>query len=320
MANDDVSLARLDNNNWFLKGESSEAITLWAYNILQASYMVRANNLNELDNYLDPNILIPLKSFTSLKFPKYHFVMQALGAEHGLIPHNRKFYFNVFQNVFEPVYYDGNVLGKSDLAITMERFGFSQQIIMHAYNNELNVENYSSYVISEEIKRKSKNFFNKRTNLSVKESSILFERYWRIFISRNNTLKKLIGEKRTLEKYEESKDYQLEVFLKRASKNSLIEVLGLELKKNRDQTFSLSLSDGQFQSINAEELAEILSKNSFNGTRTTLLNVDVDRSAKSPKFRWKIIFSSGINLILMKKSHNFEGQKRPLIGFFKTYI
>ena len=37
-----------------LKGESSEAITLWAYNI-PASYMVRANNLNELDNYLDPN-------------------------------------------------------------------------------------------------------------------------------------------------------------------------------------------------------------------------------------------------------------------------
>ena len=86
------------------------------------------------------------------------------------------------------------------------------------------------HMLSVKIKRKSKNFFNKRTNLSVKESSILFERYWRIFISRNNTLKKLIGEKRTLEKYEESKDYQLEVFLKRASKNSLIEVLGLELK------------------------------------------------------------------------------------------
>ena len=49
------------------------------------------------------------------------------------------------------------------------------------------------HVLSVKKLRENLKTFNKRTNLSVKESSILFERYWRIHFE-EQTLKKLIGE------------------------------------------------------------------------------------------------------------------------------
>ena len=37
----------------------------------------------------------------------YDFLLLAMNGEHGLRPHNRKFYFNSLKDIFEPVYYDG---------------------------------------------------------------------------------------------------------------------------------------------------------------------------------------------------------------------
>ena len=34
--------------------------------------------------------------------------MLIMNGQHTLRPHNRKFYFNSFQNLLEPIYYDGN--------------------------------------------------------------------------------------------------------------------------------------------------------------------------------------------------------------------
>ena len=30
-----------------------------------------------------------------------------MNGQHALAPHNRKFYYNVYSNYFEPIYYDG---------------------------------------------------------------------------------------------------------------------------------------------------------------------------------------------------------------------
>ena len=32
----------------------------------------------------------------------------ALGGTHALRPHNRNYYFNTLEDIFEPIYYDGN--------------------------------------------------------------------------------------------------------------------------------------------------------------------------------------------------------------------
>ena len=42
-------------------------------------------------------------------FIKYHALLLAMNGIHGLRPHNRKFYYNVFNRDFEPIYYDGDL-------------------------------------------------------------------------------------------------------------------------------------------------------------------------------------------------------------------
>ena len=89
-----ISLSRLENTSWFLKGANSQKVTLRASNALQEAYILRGNNPGEMWGYsIDPNLFLPSQSTPTLTFPKFHFVSQALAAEHGLTFHNRKFYF-----------------------------------------------------------------------------------------------------------------------------------------------------------------------------------------------------------------------------------
>ena len=36
--------------------------------------------------------------------------MYAVGARHGMSPHNRKFHWNSLEEYFDPVYYDGDIV------------------------------------------------------------------------------------------------------------------------------------------------------------------------------------------------------------------
>ena len=42
------------------------------------------------------------------KLSKYRALLISMGAYHGLINHNRKFYFDAVNNTLLPIYYDGN--------------------------------------------------------------------------------------------------------------------------------------------------------------------------------------------------------------------
>ena len=99
---DDISLTRQTNPNWYLKGLNSARISINAYKKLQKSYLVRQDYISRLRYLIQPN-----KIHKNI-FDSFHFSLLALNASHGLAFHNRHFYFNVFLNEFEPVYYDGN--------------------------------------------------------------------------------------------------------------------------------------------------------------------------------------------------------------------
>ena len=102
---ENISLSRLVNKNWFLKGNNSRYITLKSYLLLQNSYIEYTNLLNGEGNkyYLFPNNNI------DHKFNEFHFLMASMNGLHGLRPHNRKYFFNTLENRFEPIYYDGNL-------------------------------------------------------------------------------------------------------------------------------------------------------------------------------------------------------------------
>ena len=106
---ENISLSRLTNFKWFLKGENSEKIVLKSFKQLQRSYLNYSNN--HPNSYL---LMLPNNKNNKF-FQDYYFIMTAMNGSHALRPHNRKFYYNSFTDKFEPIYYDGDLILDSSL-------------------------------------------------------------------------------------------------------------------------------------------------------------------------------------------------------------
>ncbi len=102
-----ISLSKMTNSNWANASYESSKISLSAFSILQNTYMAFAAKAPENNYALDWSLLSNGNDMALSKWAKYEILLFAAQASHGLIPHNRKFYFNSFYSAFEPVYYDG---------------------------------------------------------------------------------------------------------------------------------------------------------------------------------------------------------------------
>ena len=133
---ENLSLSRLVNYKWFLKGESSQAITLSALSKLQKAYLERLS-LSDATYYLNPN------SSKNDIFADYRFLLLAMNGVHALRPHNMKFYYNSFENKFEPIYYDGDI----DM-----NYWNNKEILIFNFE-KINFENdyeYKNFILNEE--------------------------------------------------------------------------------------------------------------------------------------------------------------------------
>jgi hypothetical protein len=316
LLNDDVSLSRLENKNWFLKGASSQEITLRAFSVLQSAYIIRGNNTAQFGDYIDPNTLMSFAANQNLSFPRFHFVIQALNAEHALISHNRKFYYNFFNSSFEPIYYDGEVFsGSKKFLFNTIRRPFEPNILSNAYN-KLDVKLYGDLIVSDQIKKKSRNYFVKRSGLNHNDASQKFKKYWKIFSTRTKNLqneaqKAYSSGNVNISQFSAS-DYltQLDIFLTRAANNPSIEALGLELSKKPDNTYFLELQNQQRTDISTEELANILAKNNLRGTRTTLLvynqNNKTQKTIMHKFLDGEIIASSNLKVFIDRNNNTLK--------------
>ena len=289
LSNDDISLARLENKNYFLKGSSSEAMTLRAFKNLQAEYIKAANNSSSI--VIDPNSMLDFTFLQNVEFQKYHFVMQALDAEHGLMPHNRKFYFNAFENSFEPIYYDGDVF--KNVFFTSPRF--NKSFVKHAYK-DLNINEFTSNVLSERFKRNASLFFFNRAKLPPNNSEDLFNQYWEQFIYRVDALSDKISDERLFNKVYEDINSEIASFADRTINHPMIEDLFIDLEKISTSKYLLQTKYKE-RIFSSEEIAIILSKNSINGVRSTLLGFDSDQEKSKLK---KLSFGEG-QIIAMKE-------------------
>ena len=103
----DISLSKMTNMQWANSSHESASISLSAFSKLQHVYMDFAET-GLANNYaLDWKSLSNGNDLLLSKWAKYEILLFAAQASHGLIPHNRKFYFNSFYSAFEPIYYDG---------------------------------------------------------------------------------------------------------------------------------------------------------------------------------------------------------------------
>ena len=89
------------NEKWFTKGINNQKITLNAFQRLQESY------LDHIEFYSKTKTIIYPNSNKNHIFTNYHLLIEAMNGSHALNLHNRKFYYNSFEDLFEPIYYDG---------------------------------------------------------------------------------------------------------------------------------------------------------------------------------------------------------------------
>jgi len=140
------SLSRLINYKWFLGGESSQSIVLSALTKLQDSYLERFSLL-ENHYYINPNYS------KNDSFADYRFYLISMNGIHALAPHNMKFYFNSFENKFEPIYYDGNIDIINSNKEGILNYNLGKIIFDNEYqypkNNLKDEINFSNYIKSE---------------------------------------------------------------------------------------------------------------------------------------------------------------------------
>ena len=103
-----LALSIMVNDNWFMKGNSSQKISLYAYSQLQSKYLSYTASLENQSQDTWGVILDPNQNGSNI-FDKFHFSLLAMNGTHGLRPHNRKYYFNPIISEFVPIYYDGDV-------------------------------------------------------------------------------------------------------------------------------------------------------------------------------------------------------------------
>ena len=99
---ENISLSKVVNRKWFLKGKNSQFITLHALHKMQNAYLEYIKNIGN-QYFINPN------NKKNDNFSDFNFLILSMRGEHGLRPHNRKYYFNSFESKFEPIYYDGDI-------------------------------------------------------------------------------------------------------------------------------------------------------------------------------------------------------------------
>jgi hypothetical protein len=110
VAFDRFGLARIINNEWAEKGYTSLNISKTALTQLNKAYLEYLSgkhiytNLN--DRFLNLNTLSNENSID--KDREFKAILVAIGASHGLRPHNRSFYYDPIYRHFSPIYYDGD--------------------------------------------------------------------------------------------------------------------------------------------------------------------------------------------------------------------
>jgi len=110
-----VMLSKLTNANLINRGKVHKDISLNAINKLNLIYLYWSNRFqDEKNNYfffdydLDNTLLSFFDPKKIVELDTYSLFLQSTNSQHALSASNRKFYWNSFENYFEPILYDAN--------------------------------------------------------------------------------------------------------------------------------------------------------------------------------------------------------------------
>ena len=104
---ENLSLAKITNDNWASSNLVSAQIALNSFSILQKVYMTYGRDY--FNNYvLDWRLLAQNNEQLIQEWAMFEILLFATNSTHALRPHNRKFYYNSLKGGMEPIYFDGN--------------------------------------------------------------------------------------------------------------------------------------------------------------------------------------------------------------------
>ena len=252
-----LSLSRLINWKWFLKGESSQMITLNSYTDLQNSYLPK---LRLEGDVISPNFK------KNNHFKDFYFLMSTMNGYHALRPHNRKFYFNSLQNTFEPIYYDGNFQLEKEINLSNEKLNFSNALSNQYYSPHLEIlqdkifqknikEQFKARVINFDIKKS--NFFENSIANIIKNSNLLI-----------NYLNSMGDNYLALPNVQRSR-----FLYKDLMKNKELDQKIIKAYKIIEDKIEILLDDNTKENLSLYDFSRILSKNSYKNKRYIFLPV-----------------------------------------------
>ena len=296
---EDVSLSRLTNYKWCLKGNNSEYIVLRSFNLLQEAYL---NYINEFPN---TKLSIFPNSRSDKIFKDYYFILTAMNGWHALRPHNRKFYFNSFIEKFEPIYYDGmfnlnkplwtNFVNK-DFDMFDKNYSFQKSSLLNNVDFQKKILNsFKERIIV--FDNKSEQFFLESIQNIIKNINILEER---IKINNKTIIKNISKDKLILNYISKIDNYNI-------NQNNII-----RLKKNK-KLYTAYFNNNDTIQLNSTDISDILRNNNLQDSKSryVILNSDLIDETKdisetifdyNNSIEGKIVYSNGTILNENKKN------------------
>jgi hypothetical protein len=288
---ENVSLAKLVNDNWPSKGDNSFIITLNAYQEIQRAYLQYANsNLSDADTFR----LIELNDNTTRDFKNYALLLLAMNGSHGLRPHNRKFYFNAIEKKFEPIYYDG------DLSLLTKFTKFSDndeefKAFLSLFTPNEILKLYNKLSSEKDIARLQDLFLLRAGNtpssrLFFKTSLNQITENLNIFLARNKKIERIDV------KLDNRPLMHNQNFIERLKKNnldvSLIELIAFKEHESHVWRYNSLEPDRYKENISNEDLISVMSKTMLEKNHAVLLP-NLNSSALATEFLYNQSFLDG---------------------------
>ena len=312
-----VMLSKLTNANFISRGETHKKISLNALNKLNLIYLYWSNRFQDEKNnfyffdYDLDNVLLSLfDSEKTTKLDIYNLLLQATNSHHALGATNRKFYWNLIENYFEPILYDANASIDSDFSTTttqLVRFPISKNFMKSFEILETKLNNIDINELNTKINRFGLDLSNNELRNKITK-----------IIQNLNNIKDYYKENSVKEAVEHNKfkpiDNILNIFFKNLNE---IDPSAFLIKHNNEKLLrcEMYLENCKFYNILEEDLIDLLEGElKIDNVNYQYVGKDIDLNSLNSKINekfiiykdLKIFYEEGINIGISEEKNTIR--------------
>jgi len=298
-----LSLARMINQKWFIRGESSQIISLKAFDQLQNAYLNYSQEIKKRKKvFIFPNNKI------NYVFDNFFLTLLAMDGLHGLRPHNRQYYYNVFLDYFEPVYYDGNLNLNKKIKL--------DNSLIKLINREKFDYKYLNKLIS--IKNSAEIFekFKNRVLIEENEAEKFFHTSTENIIRNIKSIINLISKFDNKELNNKTFDEQIKNFKNFQSLNEINQIIIVDLLKKDDEYIAKTLEKNEIN-LSVSDVAKLISRNKLNNDRAVYIKKSnskntnvVKRQKLFDKNNSEILYSGSLEISIDENTKNITFKQK----------